>query len=118
MKIVRLSPSDKLIRLEYKCIFQSSAQTAFKSLRLLRRRLDLKKQSSLRTDCSQPSLRDGTMISKTSGGGERAQRSKKFNLGQTKSKLHIVKLHVVFNISLFLIKFILILYKMCSAKKI
>ena len=28
--------------------------------------------------------------------GERAQRSKKFNPEQTKSKLHIVKLHVVF----------------------
>ena len=43
---------------------KSSAQTAFKSLRLLRRRLYLRKQSSLRTDCSQPSLRDGTLISK------------------------------------------------------
>lgn len=51
---------------------KSSAQTAFKSLRLLRRRLDLKKQTSLRTDSSQPTLRVGTLIFKTAGGARAA----------------------------------------------
>lgn len=50
--------------------------------------LGFEKPSSLRTDSSQPSLRDGTMISKLRG--ERAQQSKKFNSEQAKSKLHIV----------------------------
>ena len=47
MKMPWWSPSDKLISSRKKIIFQNSAQTAFKSLRLLRRRLDLK--SSLRS---------------------------------------------------------------------
>ena len=55
-------------------IFQNSAQTAFKSLRLLRRRLDLKSGLRSETSSSQPSLRDGTLIFKTSGGARAAVR--------------------------------------------
>lgn len=76
MIMLRWSPSDKLIRPGEKLIFQSSVQTAFKSLRLLRRRLDLKKQSSLRTDSFQPTLRVGTLIFKTAGGARAAVRKK------------------------------------------
>ena len=76
MKMPRWSPSEKLIRPGKKFIFQISAQTAFKSLRLLRRRLDLKKQSSLQTDASLPTLRAGTQIFKTAGGARAAVRKK------------------------------------------
>ena len=71
-KMPRCSPSDKLIRPGEKFIFQCSAQTAFKSLRLLRRRLDLKSSLRSETSSSQPSLRDGTMIFITSGGARAA----------------------------------------------
>ena len=73
----RKSPSDKLISSRKKFIFQNSAQTAFKSLRLLRRRLDLK--SSLRSELF-PSRRSATACYFSKSRGERAQRSKKFNL--------------------------------------
>ncbi|MCI6185963.1 MAG: hypothetical protein MR739_02155 [Spirochaetia bacterium] len=45
---------------------------------MLRNRLYLKNQSSLRTDSSQPPLRGGTLIFKTAG-WECAQWAKKFN---------------------------------------
>ena len=54
----RESPSDKLISSRKKFIFQNSAQTAFKILRLLRRRLDLK--SRLRSELILPSRRSAT----------------------------------------------------------
>lgn len=75
-------------------------------------------ESSLRSELFVPSRRFATARWFLKTRGERAQRSKKFNPEQTKLKLHIVKLHVVFNLSILHIKIILILLKMCSARKI